>query len=90
MKQIFDPLAFYDTMPTNAKSVNYINGDFNPDHKGDYRKGISKTAMEVTDELADDNLPFVDIHDFEANQTFTESVKPGKKDEITEEVNDGE
>ena len=51
-------MASYVTMPSSAESTNYINGDFAPDHKGDYRKGIAVTSEEITGDLSDDNLPF--------------------------------
>ena len=58
MSKLFDPLASYVTMTSSAESTNYINGDFAPDHKGDYRKGIAVTSEEITGDLSDDNLPF--------------------------------
>ena len=73
-------LDVYDNFETPSKlqSVNYVNGDFNPNHKEDYRRGIAATAMEVNDDIADDNLPLMDVHDFAANKTFTQSNNPNK------------
>ena len=75
MSKLFDPLASYVMMPSSAESTNYINGDFAPDHKGDYRKGIAATAEEITGDLSDDNLPFALRTEFKEETKISDTSK---------------
>lgn len=75
MSKLFDPLASYVMMPSSAESINYINGDFAPDHKGDYRKGIAVTSEEITGDLSDDNLPFALKTEFKEETKTSDTSK---------------